>query len=223
MAENEFSNFLVGRPLSEEDRTTFPDGAHSPLDYRSVIHGLIRETYGGGQRQIQDFDYDKFFAATDTLFDVGEMLYMAEACEWPSNESLGKLQMYGVFQALAVQQQAVRQLMKCFGYKDILASADQLASINEYRIAVAGHPSDHTQNRHQMKGCSFLGHRVSGSRHRFNFVTYENFQKSHIREVDVIDLIKKQKIAIELNLALIWKQIKDDPKYHENSSVENVL
>ena len=209
----------TGVPVPDdwETENDFPEGACCPVDYRSLIHAKVRETYEFGARYVRDFDYDRFFAATDTLLDVGNILHSARVSKWPSDEVIGQLWMYGVLQALAVQQQAMRQLLRCFGLNQSDTLQEVLAHINELRIAVAGHPSDHNKNSLQHKGCTFLSHREHGSRTKFGVVTYKDFVKWSERTLDLPKLIDQQRIAIECILAHAWNLIQHDPKFDRSN------
>lgn len=187
----------------------FPEGSHCSINYRGMIHEEVHRGYRFGS-PITDFDYDRYFAASDSLLDVENMLVMAERTEWPANEYLGQLQMYGVLQALAVQNQATLQVLKCFGRREFFSQKDVLDEIKELRIAVAGHPSDHNKSHLRIKGCTFLGHRSFESRTRFTIVSYQDFKKFVHREVDVIALIERQSSAINANLCRVWSDIKNN-------------
>jgi hypothetical protein len=202
----------AGSPI-ERDDTTIYKGARHTLDYRSLILERIHLTYEFGVAHLEDFDYDRLFAATDSLFDAGEILFIAKSKSWPKDELVAKLWMYGVLQALAVQQDAAEQLMKCFGLKGLTEESDVLENIKELRIAAVGHPSEHNKKRLKYKGCTFLSHRVLGQLHQFRIVTYIDFKKSLERIIDVPELVEKQQVALALNLVKVWNMIKADNKY----------
>lgn len=193
----------LGKPIDQDALNKYPVGAFSNLDYRSKIHGLVSEYYNHGNPTCA-FDFDRFFAATDSLLDVGNILYMAEVSEWPANETIGQLWMYGVLQALAIQRQATRQLLRCFGQKRLFYFEEEIRRINEIRVTVAGHPSNHNGKHLEVKGCTFLGHRAFGSRTSFTAVTYQDFKKTVHREINLPKLIGEQSIALQANLCAVW-------------------
>lgn len=205
----------AGRPLPKdwEKSEYFVEGAACTLDYRSRIHDRIDLTWEGGRRFRPEFDYDRFYAATDTLLDVANILHAAANSIWPRDVCAGQLWMYGAMQALAVQQSAAKQLLTCFDITKFSIGSDVLAEVNELRIAAVGHPANHDSKRLSVKGCTFLSHREHGSRTKFKLVSLRNFNKSVYRTIDVPELIARQKQAIEMNLAIVWRLIKDDPSF----------
>ncbi|KQW32019.1 hypothetical protein ASE36_07405 [Rhizobium sp. Root274] len=194
------------KPLPEDADLSYPEGAHSVVDYRTKINDRVHAAYRFGLSSIP-FDFDRYFGANDSLLDVENMLVTAERAEWPADQHMGQLMMYGVLQALAVENQATLQVLRCFGQKHFFCLQAELDAIKELRIAVAGHPSDHNKNNLEVKGCTFLGHRVHGSRTRFAAVTYVNFSKFLQREIDVLALIAKQRLAVNANLCRVWDAI----------------
>jgi hypothetical protein len=179
----------------------------------TLILERIHLTYEFGAAYLKGFDYDRLFAATDTLFDVGEILFVANQNSWPKDDLVAKLWMYGALQALSVQQDAAEQLMQCFGFKGLTQALNILSDIQEIRIAAVGHPSNHKKKSLKLKGCTFLSHREHGSLYKFKIVTYKDFNKSVERIIDVPALIEKQQVALALNLVIVWNKIKDDRKY----------
>jgi hypothetical protein len=216
MTDGDLEFLSVGSPIENGNdpvEQSADEGTERLLDYRSLILERIHLTWEHGRAYLSDFDYDRLFAATDTLFDVGEILFVAKDKNWPKSKLIGKLWMYGTLQALSVQQDAAEQLMKCFGFKGLSEQVRVLESIQELRIATVGHPSEHKKKSLEHKGCTFLSHREHDSLHRFKIVTYKDFSKSVQRVIDLPDLIERQQLALDLNLAIIWNTIKDDSKY----------
>lgn len=196
-------------PLSDDSVGSYPDGSHSTIDYRSKINESVHEVYGYGARSVK-FNFDRYFAASDALLDVENMLVTAERFEWPADKYAGQLVMYGVLQALAVENQATQQVLNCFGRKSFFSFEEDLDAVKELRIAVAGHPSDHNKKNLKLKGCTFLGHRAFGSRTKFIVVTHANFSQSVQREVDILGLIARQRLAVNANLCRVWDAISKD-------------
>lgn len=186
-------------PLAGE----FIAGARCPVDYRSLIHD---ELWRRERSDAPQFDWDSFFAATDTLLDVENILYTAEHEAWPSSAELGKLWMYGVLQALAVQQDATEQLLGCFGLTHHPIGEPALKEIRDLRISVVGHPQNHRNKRIRFQGCTFLSHAESLT--RFKVGTYANFKTFVPRTFDVLQLINRQQLAIQMSLCQVWNMIR---------------
>lgn len=187
------------------------DGAHQRIDYRSLIHGRVWRTYG--VKEVSGFNYKKFFAAADTLLDVSNILHVAETEIWPQDQTVGQLWMYGALQALAVQQDAMEQLLECFEHNVRSDTALSLQTVNDLRVSAVGHPQDHSSKKLLYRGCTFLAHRCASSLSRFEIVTYPREGGWVKREVDVPELIGTQQIAVQMNLGEVWNRIKSDPQY----------
>jgi hypothetical protein len=198
---------------SERNEAPLVAGARCPIDYRSMIYERVWRAYFVGER-LPDIDYERFFAATDTLLDVADLLHVAENGIWPLSKSAGQLWMYGALQALVVQQEACEQLLHCFGVANPPDAAQTFLQVNDLRISVVGHPHNHTRNKNlTYKGCTFLAHRSPGSRTRFEVGTYADFKEFVSRTIDVPELVARQQIAIQQSLSLVWNAIKNDPRF----------
>jgi hypothetical protein len=215
--EHVLQEFILSIRPRPDDWETRPEnlitGSRCQIDYRSLIHRRVEPTYRGYIPRRANFDYDQFFAATDTLLDVQNILHIAECEIWPESQSVGQLWMYGAMQALAVQQGAAKQLLVCFGLQFHPDAIEALKEINELRVSAVGHPQSHIHKNLETKGCTYLAHRAHGSKSRFNIATLVNFRKFKHRTLDIPELVGKQAIAIELCLSQIWKIIKADPSY----------
>ncbi len=213
--QSERLTLSAGVPISDErdENSSFLEGACSPIDYRTRILDRIHESYEHGRRFHSSFKYDQFFAATDALFDVGDILHRAETGKWPADEVLGKLWLYGVLQALAVQQSAMKQILDCFSLPQLECTKTELKKINELRIAAVGHPHNHSDKYLSIKGNTYLSHRSHGSLTRFKIATYPQEGGHVVREFDVRELTVKQAIAINANLAQAWNAVKDNPEF----------
>jgi uncharacterized protein YhfF len=207
----------IGVPLTADEQKSenqYLEGATCSVDaadYRSLIHQRICQVYEHGRRYLKEFDYDRFFAATDSLLDVGNIIYRARTARWPRDETTGYLWMYGALQALIVEQDATYQLMNCFKIGKRKPQEDSLRQIRDLRVSAVGHPSEHKSTN--IKGCTYLGHRDFSSRSKFKIVTLREFDKSVIQTVDVLDLIDTQRSELKEYLRSVWCLIKDDPIY----------
>lgn len=188
------------------------NGANSAIDYRTLIHRRIER---GRDSCIPrpEIDYKAFFASTDTLLDVQNLLYVAEFGPWPQLQSVGQLWMYGALQALAVQQDAVLHLLECFKFTTYPNSAQVYAEVRDLRISAVGHPHNHSNKQLVYRGSSFLGEREHGSRTRFKVCTYAENKQFVMRTVDVPELIAKQQMAVQIDLSQVWNAIKSNPSY----------
>jgi hypothetical protein len=194
-----------------EGEDSIVDGAYCMIDYRSLIHERMYNSYHYGIR-LTDFDYDNYFAAADTLLDVQNVLWTAQSERWPGSDGAAKLWMYGALQLLAVQQEATKQMLNCFLRTPVPFEAEAVfREIYDLRVSVAGHPHKHTSKKLEHQGCTFMGVRESGS--SFSVGTLKNFDRYIHRSFDVRDLIKRQRVVVELCLAAVWNKIRRDPRF----------
>ena len=204
----------------ERKEASLVAGARCPIDYRSMIYERVWRAYFVGER-LPDIDYERFFAATDTLLDVADLLHLAESGIWPLSKSAGQLWMYGALQALVVQQGATRQLLGCFKLMEHPHASEVFRQVNDLRVSAAGHPHNHNNKNLTYQGCTFLAHRSSSSRTRFEVGTYANFKEFISRTIDVPELVARQQIAIQQSLSLVWNAIKNDPRFDPKMEMDS--
>jgi len=129
------------------------------IDYRSLIHDRIHESYEFGKRRVKGFNYNQFFATTDVMLDVGGIFHLSESSPWPNSDHEAKIWFYGAMQALSVEQDASKLLIECFGIRRLEVVDHLLPEIREIRIAAVGHPAKHTSKKLDFPGCTYLGQR----------------------------------------------------------------
>ena len=141
---------------------------------------------------VSGFDWDKFFAAGDTLCDFGDMLYVAKVGKWPSTIAEGHLRMCGVLQSLIVIRDACWQFSRCLGVEKISSADARFEKVAEIRNAAIGHPCNH--QRTKIRGETFLT-RTMLSPGVFEIGTYETGKRFIDRSVDTPLLIHETEQA----------------------------
>lgn len=183
------------------------------VDYRSLIHERV-ERARDFREQPPIFEYNNFFAATDTMLDVFGLLEVAEKGIWPTSETVGRLWMYGALQALVVQQDAAKQLLACFKLSSHPEADVVYDEIRDLRISAVGHPQNHTNAKLVYKGSTFLAQQnPSCSRSQFHVGTFVNPKGYVHRTIDVPELVARQRNAIQLDFEQAWNAAKADPKF----------
>ena len=183
----------------------------SSFDLRTAIHDRVGRAHWFDV-PVAGFDYNSFFAATDALLDVSELLIAARQSVWPANDSEAKIWLYGTLQALIVQQEARIQLLECFCLTCDPEAKRCFDIINDFRIRVAGHPHNHRRWKGlSAKGVTFLSHRIGPT--VFNIGTYPDVGDYKTQAVDVARLLTMQNEAIESNLSAVWSFIVDDLRF----------
>jgi hypothetical protein len=198
------------------NRATQTPAAYKP-DFRTKIHERVIQSRDF-RRTPPPIDFSRFFAATDTLLDVQNILHVAEHENWPDSKFTGQLWMYGALQALVVQQDAAKQLLSCFRVPSLPQSAKIYREIRDLRVSAVGHPQRHDSKAVSFSGCTFLGHQESGSKTKFQICTYPDAGGFLIRKIDVLELIKKQHSAVESDLEQVWLQIETNPLFNPDQN-----
>lgn len=121
------------------------------------------------------------------------------------------LRLYGVLQALFLQQDAVTNLCESLGLQNNLIANPKLKDIRDIRNDSIGHPT----KRGNYKSYHFIS-RVTIKKSGFQLISnYEN-SKTTVRDISVIDLIKEQREY----LSEIFKKIINDLKAEEKAHKE---
>jgi len=118
------------------------------------------------------------------------------------------LRLYGVLQALFLQQDAVSNLCESLALQNDLTSHPNLKEIRDIRNDSIGHPT----KRGNYKSYHFLS-RVTKS--RFQLISdYEN-DRTTIRDISVIDLINEQRKYLPEILKKVINGLKAEEKAHK--------
>lgn len=103
---------------------------------RQKIHNLSHELTAFRQENRNSEDWQKFYAATDTLLDIE--VGLGQFSTRKRKPSL--LECYGFLQALVIAQDAVGELCASVGIRWHPRNDADLRSIRDIRNQVAGHP-----------------------------------------------------------------------------------
>jgi hypothetical protein len=113
------------------------DNLEGAGEIRERIHRQSHNLTAFEQQNRSDENWNRFYAATDTLLDVETAL---GAFDW-SKRAPSLLERYGFLQALVIAQDATRELSKSVGIEWSPYNDDRLKYIRELRQRVAGHPA----------------------------------------------------------------------------------
>jgi hypothetical protein len=194
------------------------------MSIRSAIHEVVESRHLNdlADKKLANFDYDSFFAASDSLLDFGEIIWFTQSRQWPSNLHEGYLWLVGTLQSLTVIRDASVQFSKCLGVVKI-EPADRLFAIaNELRVAAIGHPSNHSRN--QISGATFLT-RTMSKPGVFEIGTYLDNGKFLTRKIDMASLIADVELGATIYMrhcynALIHSEIFKTPNLQCFDDVE---
>lgn len=120
------------------------------------------------------------------------------------------LRIYGVLQALFIQQNAVMHLIEALGFRRNLEKNSKLKTIREIRNDSVGHPT----KRGNYKSYHFIS-RPTISKNGFQLMSvYEN-NKTKFRNISVNNLIEQQRLYLKQELVNIIKVLEKKKKAHK--------
>jgi len=180
-----------------------------------VIRSYVNESRKKYLLLQNNITFDQLIVCLDTIEDAEEAI-----TEFLSgNQRFYYLSIYGIFQALIIQQDAVKYLNKALCSVDInlIKEYPELDNIRKVRNLAVGHPTkNHYKTFNQIS-------RISIKNNSFSLLKrYENGGSS-LEEIDINDLILKQKEFVGNDLTKIIKIIREDYNQHKKRFEMNNL
>lgn len=176
---------------------------------RDDIHSLSHKLTAFDIRNRSNDDWNRFYAATDSLLDVGIALAQFSIIE----RCPTILERYGFLQALVIQQQAVEELSTAVGLKWKARDNDSLRQVRELRDRIAGHPTwSEKKKAWNYERSSAMQDLSNGSFDEFQVVLYYPDYSKTLR-VSYSDLLRKNELALSEQLEEIrnrMRVIEDD-------------
>jgi len=121
------------------------------------------------------------------------------------------LRLYGLFQALYLQQDAVKHLCESLGLSNNLIANPKLKEIRDIRNDSIGHPT----KRGNYKSYHFIS-RVSITKSGFQLISDYGNSKITFRNISVIDLIKEQREYLsKILIKKVINALKGEEKAHK--------
>ena len=114
------------------------------------------------------------------------------------------LRLYGLLQALFLQQGAVKNLSESLELPNDLSTYSKLKEIRDIRNDSVGHPTKRGRND---KSYHYIS-RISITKSKFQLISYYENSKTIFRDILVIDLIKEQRKYLSKILKKIIKVFK---------------
>jgi hypothetical protein len=125
------------------------------------------------------------------------------------------LLIYGALQVLFVQQDAVSDLAKALKPLNVTYERSELLKeIREIRSDSIGHPTKRDLPKKDGPGPSNLMVRMSLSHRRFDLVKNYEDGRTECLDVDIVDLIQKQRANLAATLTSIADKLKEDDMKH---------
>ena len=174
--------------------------------------------YGHNPRHLERlfsvrFDWHQLWTALDIIDDVELAIKAYVDADFPSTPGEQYLRVYGVFQALFVQQDALRHFVEVILPGSAIVLVDVLEDVREARNASVGHPSElkrkgevstHGINRSTMGKDGFM------------LMSYSDKADSYFQNVPVMELIAKQRKEAARILSEVIKELNVRDEQHKS-------
>jgi hypothetical protein len=149
--------------------------------------------------------WSKLWSSFDTIEDT-----FIAITEFRVATPINKLSIYGVLQALVVQQDAVRHLEEAIGLKAFkLKDYPDLKRIREIRNETIGHPSETKKDRNALNTNGDITYTSASYKNTDNILEYIIWSAIGTlrKEIDVLDAVNKQEILLSNEFNRIMEEI----------------
>ncbi|MDD4976857.1 MAG: hypothetical protein PHY93_21055 [Bacteriovorax sp.] len=124
------------------------------------------------------------------------------------------LRLYGVLQALFLQQDAITNMCESLGLPNNLASHPKLKEIRDIRNDSIGHPTKRGNYKSNYKSYHFIS-QASITKSGFQLISDYKNNKTTFRDILVIDLINEQRRYLSEILKKVINALKTEEKAHK--------
>lgn len=166
--------------------------------------------------------WDKFWSAYNALRDAQDAIN-----QWKNVVNPQRLEMYGLLQALVVQQDALRHLQEAMEVEviNIKESHPELEKIRTARHQLVGHPSQTTITRNSSYKDGTLTHTTIGYGSNSKVIEYvvSSGQGSERHTLSLVDVILVQENVISAEVDKMVIKINIDDTQHKSSFEVGVL
>lgn len=178
------------------------------------IRELVNEPWKHYELRQDNARFSQLVSALDTVEDTEEAIiaFNTEAVE----NTAGRLYLiiYGLFQALFLQQDATRHLSEALGVHDTFNEYSQLMVVREIRNDSIGHPT----KRDRRKGQPTSYHQISRptmSKQGFQLLSYYSDGSRQFRDISIPDLVADQRKFLAEMLTLVVNALRAERAAHK--------
>lgn len=159
--------------------------------------------------------FSQLCSSLDVIEDTEEAIAAYTAKEFGESKSAHYLAVYGLLQAIYVQQDAVINLCESLGIRESINNYPKLKSIRETRNDIVGHPT----KRDQRKGQPISYHHISRitlSQSGFKLASFfADGSPPQFKDIDIPGLIVEQRKFISTILASQISNLEAEEKEHK--------
>lgn len=168
--------------------------------------------------------FSQLCSSLDVIKDTEDVIIAYTEKDFGQDKPLLYLAVYGLLQAIYVQQDAVKNLYESLGIKDKLNNHLKLREIREIRNDTVGHPT----KRDQQKGKPVSYHHISQTtlnKSGFTLASYfSDSSPAQFNYIDISELINEQKKYISAILSTLMDNLEEEEKAHkEKFRMEKLL
>jgi hypothetical protein len=160
----------------------------------------------------------KFFqlcSSLDVIEDTEEAVTAYMAKEFGESKSAHYLAIYGLLQAIYVQQDAVINLCESLGIQEKIDSYPKLKKIREIRNDIVGHPTKRDMRKGQPTSYHHLA-RITLTQSGFKVASYfADGSPTKFREIDTPNLVAEQRRFISTILAALIGNLETEEETHK--------
>lgn len=186
-----------------------------------IIRDLINKTRTKYQLMKNLQHWNQLCSSMDVIGDTEYAIDAYLNNDYPKEDSEKYLRLYGVLQALYVQQDAVMHLCESLELLRIYSQSNMLKPIRDIRNDSIGHPT----KRGHAESFHFIS-RVTISMSGYQLISYypkKQGHKAEIRNISVVELIAKQRKCFMLVLKELIKELKRNEKNQKEKYKMEVL
>lgn len=164
--------------------------------------------------------WNKLTSSLDVIGDTELALNAFLIKDWPDDDGGKHLMVYGVLQALFIQQDAVRNLSEALRIEYLMDPL--LNEIREIRHDTVGHPTKRELKRKEI-AYNFIA-RITIGRHGFMLMkTFPDGRSPQFNNVNIPDLINKQREILANLLSNLIEKLKKEEKEHRKMYTDQKL
>jgi hypothetical protein len=174
--------------------------------------------YGQNPRHVERlysvrFDWHQLWTALDIIEDVDLAIKAYVDADFPTTPGEQYLRVFGIFQALFVQQDALQHFVEVILPGSPIVLVDVLKDVREARNASVGHPSE------LKRGGEVSTHGINRSttgKDGFLLMSYSDKKDSYFQNVPVMELIAKQRKEAARILSEVIKELSVKDEEHKS-------
>ncbi|MBN1876419.1 MAG: hypothetical protein JXA33_19500 [Anaerolineae bacterium] len=159
--------------------------------------------------------FSQLCSSFDIIEDTEEAIIAYTTMEFREDKSVYYLCVYGLLQAIYVQQDAVINLSESLGLPEKINTYPVLKDIREARNDIVGHPTKRDQRKGQPTSYHHIS-RITLSQSGFQLISYfADGSSPQFRNIDLQELITKQREFISKILGSLITQLEAEGKAHK--------